>query len=579
MRFSNRQWQVAPSVPPERGAEFPELHPLLVQLLISRGVETQAAVDGFLNPDWTKDVPDPFLFSQMERVVERIIRAIEQREKMVIFGDYDADGVTASAVLAETFKALGARWEVYLPDRQGEGYGLNTRAIEEIAKGGAKLIITVDCGSSNVAEIVRANELGLDVIVTDHHHESPQRPPAYAILNAWFAGETYPFRDLSAGGVAFKVVQALLARTDSGARFGRPLPEGWEKWLLDFVAISTVADMVPLQGENRTLVRYGLLVLRKSRHLGVRELVRASRLQLGALSADDIAYILGPRINAAGRLHHASTAFDLLMTEDAATAAALSQTLNQTNSDRQRLTSEVYHACVTQLGPQPTTPVLFAGDPDWPAGILGLVAGKLVQRYGKPAIVYGSINGDTVASGRSLPALNIIETLDEVRSFLGRYGGHSQACGFTLTSPDVRPAFEAALTEAVDRRLAGIASGPVLEIDARLPIEQVDWPLTETLLQLEPYGIGNRKPRFLAEEVEIISIDRVGGDAQHLKLAVMDGDHVVRKMIGFSFGEHGEGLTVGERLDVVYEAGVHTWNGNREIELKMIDAKHTHESL
>lgn len=579
MRFSNRQWQVAPSIPAATLAEFPELHPLLVQLLLGRGVTTQAAIDEFLGPDWGRDIHDPFRFRAMTEVVERLIRAIRKREKIVIYGDYDADGVTASAILAVTLRNFGANWEVYIPDRQTEGYGLNLTAVEEIARAGAKLILTVDCGSSNVAEVARARALGVDVIVTDHHHEPPKRPTPLAFLNPCFPDETYPFHSLSAGGVAFKLVQALLRQTRSDRGAGATFPEGWEKWLLDFVVISTIADMVPLVGENRTLVRYGLTVLRKSRRVGIQALLRSARLLSTAVNEDDVAYILAPRINAAGRLNHASTAFELLTTDDADAARRLSEELAQNNAERQRLTQSIYQACLEQIGATPDESIVFAGNPDWPAGILGLVAGKLVQRFSRPAVVFGAIKGETVGSGRSVPALNIIEALDEVKPHLTRYGGHSQACGFTLATPKNQASFEHDLRGTVAKRLAGKSLIPVLEIDSRLPIESVDWALIELLSQLEPYGVGNRKPRFLAENVEITAIERVGGDQQHLRLQVVDGDHVVRKMIGFSFGEHGEQLTVGETVDVVYEVGVRTWNGNREIELKMVDAKHSHEPL
>ncbi len=577
MRFSNRQWNVGPALSPEVLGQFPDVEPLLVSLLANRGITTPGALDAFLHPDWARDVHDPFLFHNMERAVERILRAIRAREKLLVFGDYDADGVGGAAILAETLQALGAVWDVYIPYRQTEGYGLNAAALQDVARAGAKVVITVDCGSTNVAEVAAAKALGLEVIITDHHHEAPERPAALAILNPWFTESGYPFNGLCGAGVAFKLVQALLRKSSYGRTLGIELPEGWEKWLLDIVTISTVADMVPLVGENRTLVSYGLTVLRKSRHLGLRELVRTSGKTLSAITTDDIAYILGPRINAAGRLNHASTAFKLLLTKDEAEALRLSQELATTNAERQRMTREIYLACRQQIGEAPTGPVVYAGDPAWSAGILGLVAGKLVQQYGKPAVVLGTLNGEVVGSGRSIEALNIIEALTDVREHLGRYGGHEQACGFTLASADGRPAFEQAFSAAAEQRLAGKDVHPVLLIDARLPIGQVDWKVVEALQQLAPYGVGNKKPRFLAEGVAITAIERVGGDQQHLRLGVAGADRVARKMIGFSFGEHGDGLTVGEKLDVVYEVNVSTWNGSREIELKMIDAKHDHE--
>lgn len=579
MRFSDRVWRVAPPVTADLVARFPELPPLLVQLLANRGLTDQAAVDEFRNPDWGQDIHDPFAFRDMRRAVERLARALEQKEKIAIYGDYDADGVTAAALLTQTFRVLGQEPVVYLPDRQTEGYGLHTAALERLARDGAKVLVTVDCGSSNLTEIAEAAKLGLDVIVTDHHAEPPERPKPFALLNPSFTDETYPFRSLSAGGVAYKLAQALLTHVEYGTALERPaVPAGWEKWLLDYVALSTVADMVPLVGENRTLVRYGLTVLSKSRHPGVRALLKAARVNPAQVSEDDVAFVLAPRINAAGRMHHASAAFRLLVTEDATEAERLAGELTKTNIERQRRTAQVFEACREQIGERPAQPAVFAGDPAWPAGLLGLVAGKLVQHYGVPAVVYGGLNGQLVASGRSVPGLDIMAVLAATRPFLAKAGGHAQACGFTLTESEVRPAFEQAFADSITQQLAGARPTPLLEIDALWPVERVDWSTVDLLESLRPFGVGNRRPRFVAQDVEIVSLERVGGEQKHLKLVVTGGDGVMRKMIGFTFGHHGAALKPGERLNVVYEVGARTWNGNREIELKMIDAKHTHES-
>lgn len=588
MRFTDRTWltpgaawHVAPPTPDDVLARFPELSPLLVQLLTNRGLTDPQTVGSFLHPHWAQDLHDPFALRDMRRAVERLARALEKGQRMVIYGDYDADGVSAAAVLFQTLRALGAAPEVYLPDRQTEGYGLHTDAIERLAQAGAKVLVTVDCGTANVAEVARAAQLGIDVIITDHHAEPAERPQPFAFLNPTFREETYPFRHLSAGGVAFKLAQALLAHVDYGGALDRSrLPDGWEKWLLDYVTLSTVADMVPLLGENRMLVRYGLTVLQKSRHLGLRALARSARVDLSTATEDDIAFVFAPRINAAGRMRHASAAFRLLVTDDQTEADRLAEELTRTNVERQRCTAEVYELCLKQIGSPPTTGgVVFAGDSSWPAGLLGLVAGKLVHHYGVPAIVYGGLNGQTVASGRSVPGVDIMAALALTRGFLTKSGGHAQACGFTLADVQRRASFEVAFAGAVEQQqsrtkppaMAGLA------IDARLPIERADRSVVELIETLRPFGVGNKRPRFLAEGVEVVAIERVGGDQQHLKLTVAGGDRVVRKMIGFTFGRHGETLAVGERLDVVYELGVRTWNGNRELELKMIDARHSHE--
>src|SRR3989344_4064390 len=346
-----KKWQVAAPPPESFKNEHPDLPDVVLQLLWNRALRSQRDIDEFLNPDYVRDIHDPFLFRDMQRAVDRLFAAIAAQEKIVIHGDYDADGVSASIILTNTLRALGAVTDFFLPHRETDGYGLNINTVEKLAAEGARIIITCDCGISNAVEIARAKELGIDVIITDHHQEPINLPDAaYATIHPKIAGETYPFKGLAGGGVAFKLSQGLL-RTH--AQHNPKLPSGeshevFEKWLLDMVAISSVADMVPLLGETRTLVRYGLLVLGKTRRVGLRRLMKGAGLldQNGApkhakITAEDIGFKIAPRINAAGRMNHATTAFQLLLEQEEDRARALAEEINANNNARQELTADL----------------------------------------------------------------------------------------------------------------------------------------------------------------------------------------------------------------------------------------------
>lgn len=571
----NKRWTVQPKVPTEALQKFPEIDPILLQLLFTRGLTSQAAMDVFLDPDYSRDVHDPFKFRDMRRAVERIERAIKTHERVVIYGDYDADGVCASAVLTETLTALGASVEVYIPYRETEGYGLNLAAVEELAGQGVTLMITVDCGTSNAAEVARAGALGVDVIITDHHDQPPTLPPAYAMINPELTAETYPYRHLAASGVAFKLASALLRQTGNGASLGRsPLPAGWEKWLLDLVAISTVTDMVPMLGENRVFVRFGLNVLRQGRRAGLRELFTTMRTPLSEADEETVAFQVGPRLNAAGRMSHASTAYRLLVTTDEAEANRLAAQLSQANQERQRLTETIVKEARLALGQQPTEPLLCARGRQWPVGVLGLVATKLVELYRRPAVVMTESQGRLVGSGRSLEAFDMTAALAELTDYLERFGGHPQACGFTVRSGADAGAFIRAWQAAAGRQLAGRDQTATLAVDAAVVLDDINWELVADVERLAPFGIGAPRPRFLSRGLRAVRVDTVGKDGQHLRLHVAHATAAVRKTIGFRFGPWVEQLKPGDAVDLVFEVGVNEWNGNREIELKIVDLDH-----
>jgi single-stranded-DNA-specific exonuclease len=504
----------------------------------------------------------------MKQAVERIYQAKVKAEPVVIFGDYDADGVCGSAILAKTFKELGVNFTVYLPDREKEGYGLNIKAVEEIAKGGAKLIITVDCGISNAAEADKVKELGLDLIITDHHHVPEQPPTALAIIHpAW--DKNYPFKFLAGGGVAFKLASGLI----KDARFsGDKNREGLEKWLLDLVAISTVADMVPLVGENRTLVKFGLTVLAKTKNLGLIKLMEVAGINSEKLDTFSLGYQVAPRINAAGRMDHANTAYELLTTDNVEEAITLAHQLNKRNTERQQLTEKLVAEAKAQLKSLDPLPLLVvAGGQNWNPGIIGLVASKLTQDFARPALVYSFDGNRYVASGRSVKEFNLIEALDKLSDYFIKYGGHAGAAGFSI-SPEKFEEFKQKITAAAVSVLAGRELIPTLTVDLKINLAQVDWPLIGALEQFSPYGENNFRPRFLIEDLTVVLAETVGGTGSHLRLMVKQSG-LTRKIICFGFGELCPILKPVQKIDVVCELGVNQWNGNQELQLSLIDLK------
>src|SRR3989338_3289243 len=568
----NRRWLVASPVTNEERSRFPELPPLLLQLLWNRGLTTQEAIDEFLNPDYAADLHDPFLFKDMERAVERLRSAIESKEKIVIHGDYDADGVCASVILWTTLRALGAKVDVFLPHRETDGYGLNERTVEHLAGEGAKIIVTCDCGISNAKEIAKGNSLGIDTIITDHNTIPSELPRAHAILHPLIPGETYPWKGLSGGGVAFKLAQALIRR------LGKDLDSGFEKWLLDLVAISSVANMVPLQWETRSIVKYCLIVLNKTRRVGLKALIdlaagvssRNSNRQLDTFS---IGFQIAPRINAAGRMSHANTAFKLLTTDDRDEAKRLAEELGENNTARQGETGRIVEEARAKIlaAKHDQGPAIVEIGRGWPLGLVGLVAGKLADQFYRPTVVLADRDCEFTGSARSIPEFDIMAAFRTMPELLAKFGGHPQAAGMTIEASKLEK-FKTRFRACADEALRGIELVPSITIDTETSIDEITWELYETLSKLEPFGMGNPEPKYLARGLRVESADPVGADGKHLRLRASGGKGP-RKMIGFNCGEWCQRLVPGDRIDAVFTVGVNEWNGNRELELKLVDLK------
>ena len=563
------------------------LHPVAGRLLLNRGIVTAEEAVDFIEPNWDKGIYDPMLFRRMPEAVARIFKALENGEKITVHGDYDADGVTGSAVLISTLQALeklmhdSARStsdsrlttstiDAYIPHRDKEGYGLHSVTVDYLKERGTSLIVTVDCGIANVAEIAKAKELGLDTIVVDHHQFGEELPDAI-IIHPKVPGETYPYKDLAAVGVAWKLACALCREA---RRRALPLAEGFEKWLLDFVAIATVTDMVPLLGENRVLEKFGMKVLNKTRRPGMRMLIKAAGYGPGALDTNSVAFGLGPRINAAGRMDHASLALKLMLAENEKEAGILAQRLEEQNRGRQKAMQQMLDEAEAQFAAMADASSLGFWSETWSPSLVGLVAGKFLDRTGKPTIAIGRHGERWVGSGRSYNFFDITTAVRRAGDgILTHVGGHVQACGFSFHQ-DVAAAtlVEKFMAEAA-AALVGTETGPVLWIEAEIALTDVNWELVETLQKFEPFGEGNRRPVFMTRGLQVTACDLVGQTHNHLRCTLRDANGKSLKFIGFSFGKRAEEFSPGALIDVAYEVGVNEWNGRRDIQCKLLDAR------
>lgn len=560
--LAKKKWLVAPTAPVGLVGQLAHLHPVLVQILYMRGMATPTAIDAFLKKRYLRK-SDPFLLPDMDLAIGRIEQALKHDETVVVYGDFDADGVTATVLLVEALRGLGfSRSQVrpYIPDRVDEGYGLNIDALTELKAKGADLVITVDCGIRAIEEVREAERLGLDMIVTDHHSLGLELPPARAVINPKRADSAYPEEMLAGVGIAYKLAQAFLQAWPGRASFT-------EDDLLDLVAIGTVADLAPLLGENRQLVIDGLKVLNSCRRPGVEALAKISGLRPGSMTAESIAFGLGPRINAAGRLAHAYDAARLLAANNSIMATDYARVLDQLNRQRQQLTHELSQQAEQMI--QPDAPLLYVADPNFASGVVGLVASRLADKYYRPAIVVEQGDVESRGSCRSIPEFHITEALDEVAELLVRHGGHAQAAGFTIRNENL-PEFQERILAIASAKLDPDELVPVLSIDANLNIRDVDWALHDVLQQLEPTGYANATPVFMSQNVAVYDHRAVGQDSQHLQLWVGDG-RVKRQCIAFRQGPWAGHLP--SRIDLAYTVSVNEWNGRRDLQLVVQDIR------
>lgn len=564
--LSHYRWEVAPPAPPIHREKLGTLDPLVVQLLFNRGLVEPQEIRVFL--EGTPQDDNPFRLRGMNEAVTRIRQAIRQRERIAIYGDFDVDGVTSTALLVQVLQALGADAVPYIPHRVEEGYGLNTDALDELAAQRVGLIITVDCGVRAVKEVIHGRRLGMDLIITDHHEPPQELPPALALINPKQPGCRYPFRDLPGVGLAFKLAQALL-RVERRVALGTARTEIAAEGLLDLVALGIVADLAPLLGENRALVRQGLSVLNRADRVGVRALMDVAGVQPGQIGAETIGYVLGPRINAAGRLDHAMLAYRLLVTHDPEEAQQLAEKLDARNRERQALTRATLEQALAHLEGKETDLFLVVGGEDFPPGVVGLVAGRLTEQFYRPSLVL-EIGGETShGSARSIPDFNVVRALDEVADLLIKHGGHAMAAGLTVSNDEL-PALRTRLNEIAQRDLAGVDLVPALFVDAEWPLAQLTPQTFRTLTGLGPFGVGNPAPLLLARDVTLRGYVAVGDEENHLRLKLQQG-RVVWDGMAFRQGHWADNLP--EHLDIVYTPKIEVWNDQERLRLDVKDMR------
>lgn len=554
-----KDWIVKPSPPPEVMAVLCDYNPVMRHLLYNRGITSPQQAFAFLHEAGA--LHDPFLLTGMLPTVERLLKALDENEAMAIYGDYDVDGVTATALLVQVLRRMNGNVREYIPNRFEEGYGLNTDALDLLKKSGVQLVISVDCGIRSPREAEHARQIGLELIISDHHHPQDEVPQAYAVICPKQEGDVYPDKDLAGVGLAFKIAQALLqTRPVEGVQAG--------DWL-DLVAVGTVADMVPLRGENRAMVRAGLRILRQNPRQGLASLAGAAGLETTqSLHARDIGFIIGPRLNAAGRLESALAAYQLLMTDDPKTAGDLAISLDNTNRERQKMTHDMQLQALGIAETEQLENLLFAVHPEFNMGVVGLVAAKLTESYYRPSVVGTRGDEFTRASCRSIPEFHITQALDEVSHLLVRHGGHAMAAGFTVKNKDLDE-LRLRLGEIATRELGERELRPVLHADLEIGLRDLKPDILLDLEKLEPTGQTNPEVYFVSRGLRVTRSRAIGSDGSHLRLTVWDG--VTFDAVAFRQGYWAEHMP--DKVDILFAYERNVYQGRVSLQLNVKDIK------
>jgi len=580
---AQRRWILPAPTPKTLLAQTPE-HPLLVKTLFRRGCGTAAEIDAFLRPG---AMAERTPLAGIDRALPRMRRAVDENEVICVYGDFDADGVTATALMVIALQAAGGKVGAYIPERVDEGYGLNKEAIQRIADKGAHLIVTVDCGMRSLAEVEHATALGVDVIVTDHHSVGDVALPAVAVINPRLTPSSTPFRSLAGVGVAYRLAQAVLrdaAERGRNGLTGQRVDEVCDE-LLDLVALGTVADMMPLVDENRVLVQQGIQRMRSNPRPGIAALMETASVTRETLDAQAISFRLAPRINAAGRLANAMIAYRLLRTNDPAEAHKLAQELEALNRKRQNLTTEAEAEAETQVAEQRQAAQKQGASTNAPwlymvqsssirSGIVGLVAGKLAEKYYRPSVVLERGAEESRGSARSIREFDIGAALDQVGNLLVRHGGHSRAAGFTVRNGHLAALQDAIAEIAASELCRHERLQPTLEVDALAPLSEVTWGLLDQFARLEPTGQENPQPLLMSEGVRVRSYRSVGGE-KHLKLVVDGGGwgDSVQDAIAFNLGAHAAALHEGDLVDIVYAVERNDFANRKSLQLNIKDMR------
>ena len=555
--MSHYRWNLFPPVSAEETAAIPDLPPLIVRLLRNRGITDAAQAELFINADERLSF-DPELLPDMQAATARIFRALFSAESIAVYGDFDVDGITGAALLTQGLQALGGNITPYIPHRLKEGHGLNTSALEQLQQQGVSLVVTVDCGVTGVAPVKKAKRKGLDIVITDHHTPLDELPQAVAVVDPRRIDSKYPFAELAGVGVAFKLLQAIYR--------GMGKEQQLEQFI-DLVAMGTVADMMPILGENRYLVKRGLELIKNKPRIGIQGMAQFSRLDINNISSESISWIMAPRINAAGRLENAMTSYDLLTTESADEAKALAQTLEERNSQRQQLTAKAFARAREQVIAEGVSPLLITSDYDYQGGILGLVAGRLSSEFYRPSIAIRLGEKYSSASCRSIPEFNIIEAINRYGHLMTRFGGHAQAAGFTLLTENL-PLLQQELCRIAAEELAEADLRPRIDIDAEALLDELGDDIYNKMQMLAPFGQGNPLPTFISRNVKVADCRYMGDNGDHLRLKLKQGKNIWDAV---AFGLGSCAPQVNSDIDIVYNLEMNRWNGEENLRLTIQD--------
>ena len=560
----NKHWVVAAPITQQADEALVKFPPILKQIVFNRGLATDAEARAFLKAEANANT-DPFQLTGMQATVDRICYALQHDEPIAIYGDYDVDGVTATALLVQVLQALGANVRGYIPNRFDEGYGLNKEALDTLKASGVNLVITVDCGIRSPDEALHAQTIGLDLIISDHHHpDGTNLPPALAVINPKQHGDVYPDKDLAGVGIAYKIAEALLTVQE-------PINGFRSNDLLDLVALGTVADLAPLVGENRVLVRRGLRQIRETKRQGLFSLAGVADLKIDKCTAGNIGFMLGPRLNASGRLESALASFELLTTTDFMRAGQLAMQLDQQNRQRQSITRTMQEqAEAIAMGDDPDAFLLFAAHEDFNPGVVGLAASRLTEVHYRPAVVAAKSAEETRGSCRSIPEFHITDALDQCKDILVRHGGHAAAAGFTVKNENLSE-LVIRLKEIARQQLGSRDLRQTLTADMEVQLFELNYDVLKHLMFLEPTGYGNPEAVFVSRNIKVKAARTVGAEAKHLKLTLEDERGATMDAIGFRLGHLKSDLP--PYIDVIYRFESNEFNGRTTLQLNLKDLK------
>lgn len=558
----NKQWEiynVDENLVNKISKEF-KLSKLVSKIIANKKLKDLKEIETFLNPT-RYDFHNPFLMPDMEKAVERIIKAINNNEKTIIYGDYDVDGITSSTVLKRYLEERGLLTDIYIPNRLDEGYGLNENAIKEIANGDYKLVITVDCGITGNVEVDLANKLGMDVIITDHHETAEILPNAIAVVDAKRKDNKYPFRGLAGVGVTFKTIQAISKKLQ--------LPDETYLKYLDIVCIGTISDIVPLEDENRVISKLGLKLINQTRNIGLKELLESTGYK--PIDSNTISFGLAPRINACGRMGHEKEAVELFLTDKKVEAKKITSELNRYNLERQEIEKNIFCEAVEMVEKNNSEPCIIVGKENWHHGVIGIVASKITEMYSKPSILLCYEDGIAKGSGRSIKGFDLHEALENCDTYIEQFGGHSMAIGITIKQENVDKFKQQFEEYAQNEKIEEIV--PEINIDDKISLKDISIQDVKDLKLLEPFGEANQMPLFQINNLKIESI-RALSEGKHLKMILKDDNNKYVDVIGFNMGNLSNEYKIGSKIDVVGTLEINNYKGMENIQLNLKDIRH-----